>query len=103
MFDVVWHRRRLEWRSNAERAPWIIEAILLERVLLGRKPAMKIVCKIASIHEDHVNETAARDLFWQNAGRKLGKMRRLAPRDVWQIEGEIAKRMPKPQPVLKQS
>jgi hypothetical protein len=33
----------------------------------------------------------------------LGRLRRLPPRDVWQIEDEIAKRVPKPQPVLQQS
>jgi hypothetical protein len=33
----------------------------------------------------------------------LGRLRRLSARDVWQIEGEIAKRVPKPQPVPKES
>jgi hypothetical protein len=30
-FDVCWNRRRMEWRRNPEDAPWLVEAIPLER------------------------------------------------------------------------
>jgi hypothetical protein len=35
--------------------------------------------------------------FWHAARKKLGKLRRLSPRDIWQIEIMLAKRIPKPQ------
>jgi hypothetical protein len=28
-FDVIWNRTRLQWARRAERAPWVVEAILL--------------------------------------------------------------------------
>ena len=46
---------------------------------------------------------ASRNLFWHDARRKLGKFRRLTQRDVWAIEIMLAKRIPKPEPVLPQS
>jgi hypothetical protein len=41
--------------------------------------------------------------FWHDARRKLGKLRRLSARDIWAIEIMLAKRTPKPEPVLPQS
>jgi hypothetical protein len=102
-FSVCWNRTRVEWRNRPERAPWTQEAILCERVLLGGQPTLKIVCRIARVFEDRIDETSERDRFWHAARHRLGRLRRLSPRDVWQIEGEIAKRVPKPQPVLKES
>jgi hypothetical protein len=37
----------------------------------------------------------ARDQFWRDASRKLGKLRRLDQRDIGQIETMLAKRIPK--------
>jgi hypothetical protein len=34
-FSVCWNRRCLAWRRHSERAPWQLEAILCERVLLA--------------------------------------------------------------------
>jgi hypothetical protein len=72
-------------------------------VPLEGKPTLRIVCRIARVVEDRIDETSERDRFWHVARHRLGRLRRLSPRDVWQIEGEIAKRVPKPQPVLKES
>jgi hypothetical protein len=97
-FEICWNRRRfLEWRRNPENAPLLIEAILLERVLLDGSPQLEIVARLAAIDEDRTDEAAARDLFWRDARRKLGKLRRLSPRDIWQVEILLAKRIPKPQ------
>ena len=95
-FDVCWNRRRLEWRRNPEHAPWLVEAILLERVLLDGRPQQKIVARLAAIDEDCADEPAAGDLFWANAARKLGKLRRLSGTDILGIERELAKRIPIP-------
>ena len=92
--DIAWNRRRLEWNRRPDEARWLIEAILLERVLLEGKPQLKIVCRIAAIDEDRVDQAAARDLFWHDARARLGRLYRLAPRDVWQIELLLAKRVP---------
>jgi hypothetical protein len=74
----------------------LIEAILLERVLLDGRPQLEIVARLAAIDEDRTDEAAARDLFWRDARRKLGKLRRLSPRDIWQVEIMLAMRIPKP-------
>jgi hypothetical protein len=95
-FDVCWNRRRLEWRRNPEHALWLVEAILLERVLLDGRPQQKIVARLAAIDEDCADKPAARDLFWANADRKLGKLRRLSGTDILGIERELAKRVPIP-------
>jgi hypothetical protein len=97
-FEICWNRRRsLEWRRDPKNAPLLIEAILLERVLLDGGPQLEIVARLAAIDEDRTDEAAARDLFWRDARRKLGKLRRLSPRDIWQVEIMLAMRIPKPQ------
>jgi hypothetical protein len=102
-FSVCWNRVRLEWRKHTDRAPWAQEAILCERVLLEGKPTLRIVCRIARVFEDRIEETSERDRFWHAATHRLGRLRRLSAHDVCQIEGEIARRVPKPKPVLKES
>jgi hypothetical protein len=66
-FEVAWNRRRLEWRRRPEDAPWLVEAVLLERVLLAGRPQLKIVCRIAAIDEDLTGDTAAQEMFWHAA------------------------------------
>ena len=98
-FEICWNRRRfLEWRRDPENAPLLIEAILLERVLLDGRPQLEIVARLAAIDEDRTDEAAARDLFWRDARRKLGKLRRLSPRDIWQVEIMLAMRVPRAAP-----
>jgi len=100
-FEICWTRRRfLEWRRDPENAPLLIEAILLERVLLDGWPQLEIVARLAAIDENRIDEAAARDLFWRDARRTLGKLRRLSPRDIWQVEILLAERVPKPKPML---
>jgi len=98
-YDVAWNRRkRLEWR-NAENAPWIIECFLLKRVLIDGRLQLKVAARIAAIHEDRTDDPAARELFWADATRKLGRMHRLNGDDIVQIEALIAKKVAKPKPV----
>jgi hypothetical protein len=97
-FSVCWNRRRLAWCRHSERAPWQLEAILCERVLLEGRPQLRIVARLAGILEDEIDNPASRNLFWHDARRKLGKFRRLTQRDVWAIEIMLAKRIPKAEP-----
>jgi hypothetical protein len=55
-FELWWNSRRVEWRQHGERAPWIVEAVLLERVILAGKPQLRIVCRIASVSENRLVE-----------------------------------------------
>jgi hypothetical protein len=71
---------------------------LCERTLIEGKPALRIIARLARILEDELDDVAARDQFWRDARRKLGKLRRLQPRDLGQIETLLAKRIPKPTP-----
>jgi hypothetical protein len=97
-FDIAWNRRRLAWRHHRERAPWVQDAILLERMLLGDRPQLKIVCRIASISEDRLTDPAEHDRFWHVARARLGKFHRLSPRDCDEIESALANKVPKPVP-----
>ena len=54
-FSVCWNRRRLAWRRHSERAPWQLEAILCERVLLGGRPQLRIVGRLAGILEEEID------------------------------------------------
>jgi hypothetical protein len=60
---------------------------------------MRVVARLAGILEDEINNPASRDAFWHDARRKLGKLRRLSQRDIWQIEILIGARIAKPVPV----
>jgi|SRR6516165_2402316 hypothetical protein len=98
-YDIAWNRRKLEWRKPQE-APWMVEAILLERTLIEGRPQMRIVCRVAAINEDRTDEISERDYFWHQARRRLGKLQRLHQRDIGAIESLLAKRIPKlPVPV----
>ena len=72
--------------ANSQRPPLLMEAILLERVLLDGRPQLKSSRGLPAIDENRIDEAAARDLFWRDARRNLGKLRRLSPRDIWQVE-----------------
>jgi hypothetical protein len=70
----------------------------LERVLLEGRPRLRMIGRLAGILEDEIDSAHARDGFWRSARRKLGKLRRLTPRDIWQIEILRAKHVAKPMP-----
>ena len=93
----------LAWNRRSESAPWQLECILCERVLLEGRPQLRIVGRLAGLLEDELDNPASRDQFWNDARRKLGKLRRLTQRDILAIETMLAKRIPKPEPVLPQS
>jgi len=97
-FDLAWNRTRLTWYRRSEAAPWQLQCILLERCLLEGRPQLRIVARLASILEDEIDRAPARDEFWRQARRKLGKLRRLSPCDISQGETLISARIAKPAP-----
>jgi hypothetical protein len=97
-FEIAWNRRRLAGRPLKERASWVKDAILLERVLVEDEPQLKIVSRVASVVEDRLNDPAERDHFWRVARARLGKVHRLTGRDRDEIERIIARKVPKPVP-----
>ena len=47
-FDIAWTRRAShQWKKSADD-DWAIEAVLAERVIVGDKTAIKVVCRIAA-------------------------------------------------------
>jgi len=88
-FSIAWNRR--QWSRQ-------LECLLIQRVIVAGQPALKVDGRLAAILEDQVNEIAARDSFWHAVARKLGRKRKLSPRDIWAIEALIAQRVPKPTP-----
>ncbi len=98
-FEIAWNRRRLARRQHGQRAPFVQDAVLLERVLLGDRPHLKIVCRVASVIEDRQNDPAERDRFWSFARARLGKIHRLSQGDLDEIESALANKVPKPVPV----
>jgi hypothetical protein len=74
-FSVAWNRVRLTWYRNSERAPWSLEAILCEHVLIEGAPTMRVLKRLAGILEDEIDNPASQDAFWHDARRKLGKLR----------------------------
>jgi hypothetical protein len=63
---------------------------------MAGQPQLKIVTRLAAIDKDRADEISEREFFWSQARKKLGKLRRLNPRDIWQIETMLAKRIAKP-------
>jgi hypothetical protein len=98
-YSLAWNRRRLENRRDPEASTWKLECVLLQRMLIEGKPALRIVSTLAAIFEHQLDDSAARDLFWSAARKKLGKLRRLTTRDIPAIEILIADRVPKPSPL----
>jgi hypothetical protein len=94
-FDIAWNRRAAhQWRKHADA--FVIEAVLTERALLDGRPAIKVVCRIATIDEDRVDDIGAADRFWHAARERLGRLHRLSGRDVDEIEALIALKVPRP-------
>jgi hypothetical protein len=96
-FDIAWTRRTgHQWRKHPDG--WVIEANLVERVLLDDRPALRIVCRLVVIAEDKLDDVAARDQFWHDARARLGRLHRLNGRDRDEIEILLAMKVPKPAP-----
>ena len=87
-YDLAWNRSRL-----SEAAPWQLEADLCERVLLEGHTQVRAVGRLAGTLEDEIENPAHRDKFGHDARRKLGKLRRLNQRDIWQIELLLARKV----------
>jgi hypothetical protein len=100
-FEIAWPRKHVEWRGRP-RENWLVEAVLLERRLFNGRPQMQLVCRLASISEDHAHADGAvevREKFWADASRRLSRLSRLSDRDIDEIEALLARRVPKPSPV----
>ncbi|MFH0297219.1 hypothetical protein AAFX91_08245 [Bradyrhizobium sp. 31Argb] len=96
-FEIAWTRRTShQWRKHAD--DWVVEATLTERAIVGDKPALKVVCRLAVIAEDKLDDIAERDAFWHQARARLGRLQRLDGRDIDDIEMQLAKRVPRPAP-----
>jgi hypothetical protein len=63
---------------------------------------LRMVARLDGILEDEIDSVPARDAFWHQVRKKLGKLRRLSQSDIWQIEVMVSARIAKPQPVLPQ-
>jgi hypothetical protein len=99
-FEIAWTRRTgHQWRKHPDG--WVVEATLVERVVLAGAPVLKVVCRLAMIVEGKLDDIGACDAFWHDARARLGRLHRLTGRDRDEIEREIAKRVPKPVLVLK--
>ena len=59
-FSLAWNRRRLTWNRRSEPAPWHLECILCERVLLEGRPQLRIVGRLAGLLEDELDNPASR-------------------------------------------
>jgi hypothetical protein len=102
-FEIAWPRKFFQRRRN--EGVWLLEATLLERKILDGKPRMQIVCRLATIDEEHVSTDGAveiREAFWHAAQARLGRLYRLTDRDLDEIETQLAARVPKPMPVQPQ-
>jgi len=59
---------------------------------------LRMVARLDGILEDEIDSVPARDAFWHQVRKKLGKLRRLSQSDIWQIEIMVSARIAKPQP-----
>ena len=57
---------------TSERKPWSLSAVLLERILVEGKSALKCVCQLSSILEDELGNAGAAERFWSSVKKKLG-------------------------------
>jgi P27 family predicted phage terminase small subunit len=60
------------WKQAEETLQRSGKLVLCERVLLEGKPTLRIVCRIARMFEDGIDETSERDHFWHAAKHRLG-------------------------------
>jgi hypothetical protein len=100
-FDIAWPRKHVEWRGRP-RENWFVEALLTERRLVNGRPQMQLFCRLAAIDEEHAHADGsidAREKFWADASRRLGRLYRLSDRDLDEIEALLVRRAPKPSPI----
>jgi hypothetical protein len=99
-FRIEWDRCRLQWARRTDLAPWTWQATLTESLWLGGRRQTRVICAVARILEDRIGDVAEQQRFWEAARRKIGRLHRLDHRDRWQIELELRKKVPMPQPSL---
>jgi hypothetical protein len=97
-YKIEWDRTRLQWTKRADLAPWSWQATLTQETWLGGQRRTRVICAVARIIEERVDDPAEREHFWTAARRKLGRLTRLDDRDRWQIEAELKRKVPLPMP-----
>jgi hypothetical protein len=60
-YEICWNRTRLQWARRREQAPWMQEAVLLERVLLAGKPQLRIVTRLGRYVEDRIDDPSEQE------------------------------------------
>jgi hypothetical protein len=50
-------------------------------MLLGGRPQLRIICRIAAIDEDRTADFVTADKFWHGARARLDRIQRLSPRE----------------------
>jgi hypothetical protein len=71
----------------------VLEATLIERILVGGRSTLRVVCRLASINEDRCDHIAEREAFWRTARVRLGKLYRLSAYDIDAIEAQLRQRV----------
>jgi hypothetical protein len=92
-FEIIWYERH-PWRQRPGKT--LTEAVLLERKLIGDRPMTQVVCRIAAIDANRINDPGEVDRFWHRVDKRLGRMFRLTARDRDEIETLIARTVPRP-------
>ncbi|WP_431014757.1 hypothetical protein [Bradyrhizobium pachyrhizi] len=97
-FEIAWSRHPAHSRWRKHQDGMVIECALTERAIVGDQPAIKMVCRLASIPEDRVDDIGERDRFWHQVRARIGRLHRLTARDRDEIEQQLAWKVPRPLP-----
>ena len=98
-FRICWNR--LDWEPG--EPPSVLDATLVERILVGGRPTLRVVCRLASINEDRCDHIAEREAFWRTARVRLSKLYQLSAYDIDAIEAQLRQRVPLPLPAAIQA
>jgi len=93
-YEIAWHAAA---RGRAREVRFVLQASLLQRTLVGRRPAYKTAANLAWIAENETTNPAARERFWSSCRERLGRMTRLDDRALDSIESQLALKVPKPE------
>jgi hypothetical protein len=92
-FEIIWCERH-PWRRRPGKT--LTEAVLLERTLIGDRPMTQVVCRVAAIDANRIDDPGEADRFWHRVAKRLGRLHRLRVDDIATIERELAERVPRP-------
>ena len=92
-FEIIWCERH-PWRRRPGKT--LTEAVVLERKLIGDRLTTQVVCRVAAIDANRIDDPGEVDRFWHRVDKRLGRMFRLSARDRDEIETLIALKVPRP-------